>query len=143
MAANPRQNVLAAAIVGIVAVGLLGATVQPAAATEADLQQLPVTEPFQCLLCHVSEPAQSGSPLNAFGTDFLANFRTWDAALASLDSDGDGCTNGVELGDVDGDGQSDGNVDQLQSNPGAPNDCGGASVDSRTWGELKSLFDRN
>ena len=143
VAARPRSTFLAAAIMVIAVAGLPGASVQPAAATEADLQQLPVTEPFQCLLCHVSEPAQTGSPLNPFGTDFLANLRTWDAALASLDSDGDGCTNGVELGDVDGDGQSDGNVDQLQSNPGAANDCGGASVDSRTWGELKSLFDRN
>ncbi len=142
-AAGQGRRILAAATVLVAVVLVFCPAAGPAAATELDLQQLPVTEPFQCLICHVSEPAQSGAPLNAFGTDFLANLRTWDAGLASLDSDGDGCTNGVELGDVDGDGQSDGNVDQLQSNPGAANDCGGASVDSRTWGELKSLFDRN
>jgi len=116
----------------------------PAGATEADQQQLPVVDPFLCLICHTSDPVESGSfALNAFGTDYLANARQWNAALASLDSDGDGCTNGFELGDADGDGQGDGNVEELRSNPGSANDCGGANVDSRTWGDLKALFDRN
>ncbi len=131
---------VAATLVVAATVPSLG--VRPATASEADLEQLPVVEPFRCLLCHVADPDQTGrTELNPFGRDYLDNLRTWDDALATLDSDGDGCTNGVELGDVDGDGSTDGNIDRLQSNPGAPNDCGGASVDSRTWGELKSLFD--
>jgi hypothetical protein len=116
----------------------------PAVATESDLAQLPVTDPFRCLICHVDEAPSGGSfALNGFGADFLANARIWDASLAGLDSDGDNCTNGVELGDADGDGEADGNVDTLQSNPGDPADCGGSMVDNKTWGELKALFDRN
>jgi hypothetical protein len=126
----------------IVVIGVVFAC--PAAATEADQDQLPITEPFLCLLCHVDQaPDPQSFALNTFGSDYLANARTWDANLAAMDSDGDGCTNGVELGDADGNGESDGNVNRLQSNPGDGTDCGGASVDSRTWGELKALFDRN
>ena len=79
------------------------------------------------------------TPLNVFGADFLANLRRWDAALAGLDSDGDGCLNGVELGDSDGDGVADGNIERLTSNPGAA-DCG-SSLDVTTWGSLKALFE--
>ena len=59
-----------------------------------------------------------------------------------MDSDGDGCLNGVELGDADANGQADGNVTALQSNPGNGTDCGSNSVDSTTWTELKGLFNR-
>lgn len=125
----------------LVAILVVAVACVPAGATEADLAALPpVTEPFQCAICHVGDNTPD---LNPFGEDFLANGRIWDAGLAALDSDGDNCANGVELGDADGDGQNDGNVDSLQSNPGVAFDCGGASVDSRTWGELKALFDRN
>ncbi len=125
----------------LVTVLLTVGVVVPVGATELDLAALPpVTEPFRCALCHISD---SDTDLNAFGLDFLDNGRLWDATLAALDSDGDNCANGVELGDADGDGQNDGNVDSLQSNPGVAFDCGGASVDSRTWGELKALFDQN
>lgn len=114
-----------------------------AEATEADMAQLPLVDPFQCLVCHTSDPSQTGSfALNVFGSAFLANGRVWDDALAAADSDNDGCLNGVELGDADGDGVLDGNVEELQSNPGDASDCGGALVDARSWGELKALFDR-
>ena len=141
LARRPRAWLLVAATL-VVAATVPSLDVQPAAASEADLAQLPVVEPYRCLLCHVADPDQTGrTERNPFGRDYLDNLRTWNETLAALDSDGDGCTNGVELGDVDGDGSSDGNIDRLQSNPGVETDCGGASVDSRTWGELKSLFD--
>jgi len=112
----------------------------PAWATEADMEQLPVSEPFLCLLCHEDqEPQPTSFALNDFGVDFLANARRWDAVLAAVDSDGDGCLNGVELGDANGDGQADGNVERLQTNPGE-SDCG-SNVDRETWGNLKALFD--
>jgi hypothetical protein len=124
------------------AFALLAAAV-PARATEADMAVLPVVEPFLCQICHVEENPSGGSfALNVFGDDFLANLRSWDAALAAIDSDGDGCSNGVELGDADGDGIADGNVQSLTSNPGQRGDCGELVIDSRTWGALKSLFDR-
>ncbi len=74
--------------------------------------------------------------------DFLANGRLWDSDLATLDSDNDGCLNGVEVGDSDGDGNSDGNVTEQAGNPGVFDDCGsGSLVDEKTWGTLKAMFD--
>ena len=58
-----------------------------------------------CNLCHVSG---GGSPRNGFGLDVEAlvtvNGREvfWTPELAALDSDGDGFTNGQELGDPEG-----------------------------------------
>ena len=115
-----------------------------AAATETDMARLPLSEPFLCLACHSVETPQTGSaPLNLFGDDYLANGRVWDLNLASLDSDGDECNNGVEIGDADGNGEPDGNVEAQGSNPGVGDDCSpGGLVDERTWGALKAMFDR-
>ena len=112
----------------------------PAWATLDDMAKLPLAEPFQCLVCHQTNPNESGSfALNVFGDDFLTNGRLWDSELAAKDSDRDGCLNGVELGDADGNGAPDGNVENLSTNPGE-SDCG-ATVDLQTWGTLKALFD--
>ena len=102
-----------------------------------------MVDPYRCLICHQTDPGDTGDvSRNPFGAAFEANRRVWDLALANLNSDGDDCSNGVELGDTNGDGENDGNVSELQSNPGV-NDCAGASVDSRTWGDLKALFGSN
>jgi hypothetical protein len=116
-----------------------------AGATEFDMSQLPVTAPSLCLACHtVANPVGSAAPLNIFGQDFLANGRLWDLNLAQLDSDNDGCLNGVEVGDSDGDGRPDGNVTEQAGNPGVFDDCGsGSLVDEKTWGALKAMFDGN
>ncbi|XP_076456030.1 tyramine beta-hydroxylase-like [Babylonia areolata] len=45
--------------------------------------------------------ALGGGERNSFGKDFLANGATWNEALCRADSDGDGLTNGQELGDPD------------------------------------------
>lgn len=113
----------------------------PAGATEADMARLPVTAPFLCLACHTQERPGGSAPLNSFGADYLANGRRWDSDLAELDSDGDGCTNGAEIGDVDGNGQADGNVTEQAGNPGVADECGPGLVDERTWSALKALFD--
>jgi dopamine beta-monooxygenase len=42
-----------------------------------------------------------GGDRNVFGLDFAANGFTWTPALCQKDSDGDGATNGFELGDPD------------------------------------------
>lgn len=112
-------------------------------ATEFEMAKLPVTEPNLCLACHlVTNPTPTRSDLNPFGADFLANGRIWDLELASLDSDGDGCLNGVEIGDSDGDGRADGNVTEQTGNPGVPDECGsGSLVDEELWGNLKAMFD--
>jgi hypothetical protein len=59
-----------------------------------------------CNLCHAGHGG--GTPRNAFGLDIEARVTAngqevfWGPELAALDSDGDGVTNGVELGDPDG-----------------------------------------
>jgi hypothetical protein len=112
-------------------------------ATEVDMANLPVTFPNLCASCHqIAQPTAGDAALNPFGVDYLANGRLWDANLASLDSDGDGCLNGVEIGDSDGDGEPDGNVETQSGNPGVHDECGsGSLVDVETWGALKAMFD--
>lgn len=63
------------------------------------LRDLPNGEsvPGRPALGHVS--TGGGGTLNAFGKDFRTHGRTWSRALCELDSDGDGRTNGEELGD--------------------------------------------
>jgi hypothetical protein len=70
--------------------------------------QVPNGQQIGCALCHLS-PTGRG-PRNEFGeaVNLVVGFGSradfWDAALAELDSDGDGFTNGEEVGDPDGDG---------------------------------------
>ncbi len=56
-----------------------------------------------CITCHNNADGGAGCPerpcLNPFGTAFRANGTRWTTALALMDSDGDGYTNGEELGD--------------------------------------------
>lgn len=136
-----RQRRFTALTAGLVA-AVLGAV--PARATQDDMARLPVTVPNLCLACHVSDSPTAGSAaLNPFGLDFLENGRVWDTDLAQLDSDGDGCLNGVEVGDSDGDGIADGNVTAQGSNPGVADECGsGSLVNEQTWDALKAMFDR-
>jgi len=115
----------------------------PGLATEVDMARIPVSVPNLCLSCHmIDQPTAITFDLNPFGIDYLANGRIWDSNLANLDSDGDGCLNGVEVGDSDGDGEPDGNVESQAGNPGVPDECGsGSLVDEKTWGALKAMFD--
>lgn len=129
----------------VCAAGLVWALAPVVLATETDMAQLPVSDPYLCLACHTTiTPTPADHELNAFGLDFLDNGRVWDAELAQIDSDGDGCLNGVEIGDSDGDGIADGNVTEQSGNPGVVDECGsGSLVDEKTWSELKALFDGN
>lgn len=60
---------------------------------------------FSCKTCHATD---FGGPRNPFGLDVQklvpsgSSQSFWSAALAALDSDGDGVSNGVELGDPAG-----------------------------------------
>lgn len=72
------------------------------------VSQVPNGNTFSCTLCHVR--SNGAGPKNAFGDAVGAvvgrasRAEFWSASLAQLDSDGDGFTNGQELGDPDGDG---------------------------------------
>jgi hypothetical protein len=114
-----------------------------AGATNLDMSRLPVVVPNLCASCHVTAaPVAGNARLNPFGLDFRANGRVWDSDLAALDSDGDGCLNGIEVGDSDGDGRADGNVTSQAGNPGVAGDCvSGPPFDETTWGAIKAMFD--
>ena len=75
---------------------------------------------FNCSNCHLR--SSGGGTRNPFGNAVFSIVRGggfvefWSPALAALDSDGDGFTNGEELGDPDGDGIPDASAEL--TNPG-------------------------
>jgi Cu/Zn superoxide dismutase len=83
------------------------------------------TKAFGCATCHVS--ASGAGPRNPFGEAVKKRLEDrygsatarqepfWDEVLAALDSDGDGFSNGVELGDPNGDGKT---IDLTPTRPG-------------------------
>lgn len=90
------------------------------------VSQLPNGSMIGCASCHVNP--NGGGTLTPFGSAINSNYLTqpgrsgqvvWNAMLAMLDSDGDGVSNGRELGDPDGDGMTDANIQV--TNPGDPN----------------------
>lgn len=86
--------------------------------------QIPNGSKFRCASCHVN--SNGGGALTPFGTEINQNYLRsdgsvdWNAALAMLDSDGDGVSNGQELGDPDGNNTTDPSIEL--TNPGDPND---------------------
>jgi len=114
---------------------------QNAIGTSEYMVHLPTFERFQCAICHKGPaPTPESNELNQFGKDFKSNGYIWNQTLAEMNSDGDRCTNGFELGDLDGDGQPDKPTTTLeQGNPGDPNDCS-ITLDQGTWGIIKHLF---
>lgn len=92
----------------LIAAGVLAA----ASGAEARAQrvgQIPNGGVSGCANCHVS--AAGGGPRNIFGQMVEADFLTsvgfsgrvqWGPELAKMDADGDGFTNGQELGDPEG-----------------------------------------
>lgn len=85
-----------------------GLVAEEATARAKRVSQVPNGSAFSCNTCHTTG---GGSPLNPFGLEVMANFLTaagaagdvrWGPELAALDSDGDGASNGAELGDPQG-----------------------------------------
>ena len=75
------------------------------------------------------EPCSAGQPRNSFGLDFLSNGLQWSKELCEKDSDGDGLTNGEELGDPCCEWSADSPTPLRQnqlSHPGDGNDDGAA-----------------
>ena len=97
---------------------------------------LPNGNAFSCNACHTSS---YGGSRNAFGLDVQklvtpgGNQTFWSAELAALDSDGDGVSNGAELGDPAGtwvQGDPNPGTSSAVTNPGDPesvSDLGPAS----------------
>ncbi len=106
--------------------------------TDDFMQRLPVYGDLNCEICHTrSDPSTGAAEMNPFGKDFQDNGNEWNKKLAEMDSDNDGCTNGIEIGDEDGDGSP--TTVRVRSNPGDPFDTP-SSLDQKTWGVIKSLY---
>lgn len=96
-------------------------------ARSARVSQIPNGSVNSCANCHV-DPSGGGTR-TAFGDAINNGFLSgtgaratvvWNATLAGLDSDGDGFSNGTELGDPDGDGTP--TAGPTVTNPGLASD---------------------
>jgi len=118
--------------------------------------QIPNGSVLGCAACHVDP--NGGGPRNVFGQMIGQNFLTaagfagdvvWGPELAKLDADGDGFTNGQELGDPDGTWKAGdpapGTAEEVTSPWDAesrPPEATPTAAESSTWGKIKSLVQR-
>lgn len=134
----------------LLAAGVLAAAGEAEARAQRVLQ-IPNGGANGCANCHLS--AAGGGPRNAFGQMVEADYLSpagfsgrvqWGPELAKLDADGDGFTNGEELGDPDGLWKA-GDADpgdmaavtmpgDAQSHPVVPVV---SAVEATTWGQVK------
>ena len=129
-----------------------GVVVDEADARSKRVRQVPNGSAASCNTCHT---AGGGSPLNPFGIEIVTNFLTatgpagdviWGPELAALDSDGDGASNGAELGDPDGTWVAgDDNPEGETFHPGDPESTPplpppDTAVEETTWGQIKKLI---
>lgn len=124
-----------------------------ALATETANAKMP-PNPYGCTLCHGAEAV---TPVEVLPADILPltemgvswAFQAPDEAsrlwsdLAGGNVDGDGCSNGYEMGDPEGSYLPDGpdRADQTVSDPNV-HDCT-LPISEDSWSRLKSLFDDN
>jgi hypothetical protein len=73
---------------------------------------------------------RGGGPLSPFGKDFIDNGEKWTKALCEKDSDGDGATNGEELGDPCCTWKVGKRVQDNPTSPGHKNDFSEAQIAS-------------
>ena len=105
--------------------------------------KLPNGSKWGCTTCHVN--SQGGAPWNAFGEQVRANLTGGEpdwSKIYNLDADGDGASNGLELGDPDGTWKSGdaqpGDPDQI-THPGDPESKPEmTAVRAVSWGRIKS-----
>ncbi|MHB8078028.1 MAG: hypothetical protein ACYDIE_02065 [Candidatus Krumholzibacteriia bacterium] len=135
------ERLLARSLTTIIVVLAVLALVAAVNANTTHMAQLPSSAKLGCANCHVNGTSSQAPSveLNGFGRDFKNNGMVWNSTLAAMDSDGDRCLNGIELGDADGNGIPDAGQSVQTSNPGIA-DCQPSTLDETTWGALKSLF---
>lgn len=123
---------------------LLVAVAAPSAALARDFRvnEIPNGVHFRCQNCHNDNSGKDFTPFGSDAKSHLVDNDTgvasehvlWDNAWCKRDSDGDGKTNGEELGDPDCTWSiGDPNPAALVTNPGSTGDgtgCGNDSVDS-------------
>lgn len=133
---------------------LCGIAAEEADARSKRVRQIPNGSALSCNGCHT---AGGGSSLNSFGLAIDASFLSsagrggdvlWGPELAALDSDGDGASNGAELGDPEGAwaiGDPDPEGDEVfspgdsMSAPPAPPEPPDTAIELSTWAQIKQL----
>ena len=102
-----------------------------------------------CNTCHTSG---AGTARNAFGMEIENGFLDdngdviWGVELAALDSDGDGASNGLELGDPDGTWVADDADPENAFHPGDPDSTPPlpepepTAVERSSWAQIKALI---
>ena len=124
-----------------------------ASASEVANTKIPPNS-YGCTLCHGAEavtptevPPDSIVPLTQLGLEWVSQApdeanRLWsDLAVGNVD--GDGCSNGYELGDPSGSYLPDGSqrLDESAFDPNV-HDCT-LPISEESWSRLKALFDGN
>ena len=134
--------------VALCALAVGGFMVSDSDAIGKRLEMLP-NPPAGCNTCHT---VGGGSPRNPFGLavqELVTPFGSevfWGPSLAALDSDGDGSTNGEELGDPEGtwiEGDPNPGDPADVTHPGDPESKPPdqpTAVEASSWGKVKNLF---
>lgn len=103
---------------------------------------IPLNNLHECGVCHVNKEPDQGSDRNAFGKSYEDGAYAWDGTvegegkkLWEVDTDGDGFTNGEEMGDPNGTWSEGDAVNATQTDPADANDkpsgspCGNGTLD--------------
>ncbi len=137
----------------VAALLLIAGLADQAEARNKRVSQIPNGGILGCAICHVDP--NGGGPRNPFGQIVEQSFLTgegwqgdvvWGPELAAADTDGDGATNGDELGDPDGtwdwqSGEASPGDPNAVTNPGDPESLPVATaVESSTWAMVKILI---
>jgi dopamine beta-monooxygenase len=136
----------------VLALGAITAAASGAEARAQRVGQIPNGGVAGCASCHTS--AAGGGPRNVFGQMVEADFLSsagfsgrvqWGPELAKLDADGDGFTNGQELGDPEGTwktGDADPGGAAAVTHPGDaqshPEPPVVSAVEATTWAQVKA-----
>jgi hypothetical protein len=97
------------------------------------LRQVPNASVHRCGTCHL----KSGPPdLNTFGDAFFDANCKWTRSLAEKDSDGDGITNGHELGDAQGVWRPGEELARAQATVSLPTDAASKPIALGRWAML-------
>lgn len=137
----------------LITAGLLAAASQVEARAQR-VGQIPNGGVNGCANCHVS--SAGGGPRNDFGQMVEASFLSpagfsgrvqWGLELAKMDADGDGATNGEELGDPEGlwkSGDADPGDAAAITLPGDPSSHPPieepTAVEANTWAQVKEAM---
>jgi len=128
----------------VVLTALILSAVSISIARDKRVNQIPNGSRFSCLNCHTGV----GGPRNAFGLMIASGYLSaagsagdvlWANALALLDADGDGFSNGTELQDPDGvwrTGDANPGASSLVTNPGDSKSKPVSAVEERDAGSV-------